>query len=84
MELMRLVEFMTKLAMAGISQEAIATRGYDFAFTGLLAYAEWDMRRGGEEVNGLRLKLMEQAASLLIQATGLLEARRHSLDLGKE
>ena len=35
MELKRVAEFLTKLAIAGMSEEAIATRGYDFALTAL-------------------------------------------------
>lgn len=79
MHLKRLVEFMAKLAMAGMGQEAIAVRGYDFALTGLLAHAECDIVRGETILNTTKIKLMEQAAVLIVQATGLLEVDRNSL-----
>ena len=79
MELKRLAEFLTKLAIAGMSEEAIATRGYDFALTGLITHAEHGVRTGKEFPNELKFLLMEQAADMIVQATAMLTVSRYSL-----
>ena len=68
MELDRLIKFMEALASTGMNRENLAARGFDFALTEYLAHAEWGIPRGEAIPNGLRLKLMEQAADLLQQA----------------
>jgi hypothetical protein len=77
--LQRLIDFLARLAAVGMSQEALAVRGYDFALTWLLFGAEFSLKKGEEVPNGRKLELMERAAELTVQATGLLEVNRHSL-----
>jgi hypothetical protein len=70
MDLKRLIDFMTDLAVSGLNEEDISARGYDFALTWLLSEAELTTREGREISHTLKTKLMEQAAKMIITATG--------------
>lgn len=79
MDLQRIVEFLAKLAASGMSDADIASRGYDFALAWLLSDAECNIRKGESVPSELKCKLMEQAANLTMQSTGMLEVSRRSL-----